>query len=749
MVVKSWLAVAAAGAAVLAIAAAPTGGAGEGPATPLPPPGEEHALERTIAAGEVHAYTIELEAGRLVEVRFEQRGADLVITTFGPAGVKLGEHDSPTGAEGPERVALPAAATGRHRLEVRLYEGEAGGRYGVIVDGVLSPEEQAARVEAARARHRAATDWLAGHAIRLAGPEPGRGFADMEPLAALIGDARVVALGEATHGSREFFQLKHRMLEFLVERMGFTAFAIEATMPESFDVDRYVLTGEGDPRKALSGLYFWTWDTEEVLALIEWMRRYNADPAHVRKVRFYGFDMQTPVRAARVVLGYLERADPGADPDSRSALVAVADPFAQEGFGLRPEAEREAVRAAAGRLAERLDLRRDEYEARTGDADWELARQHARVLVQNLELAQAGNAGFAVRDRSMADNVLWLLDREGPDGRVVLWAHNGHVSTVEPWMGHHLRRALGDAMVVFGFAFEQGGFQAQGPRRDGAPGFELQQFEVEPGAPETLETTLAAAGLETAAVDLRALPEGSPAAEWLRAPRAMRSIGAFYDPARGGGFFAERALPPLYDALLFVRRTSPARRNPWLDWPDTRMLPAPANLGFEDGAAPGAPPGWWPRPGQAQFDVEVGTDGRRPHAGRHAATLRRVPGRHYGELAGSLRQRIDAAPWRGKTVRLRAAVRAEVTAPGSAAHLFLQVNGAGFGRGPVQRTDTAGRPIRDPEWRLHELTAPVPADAESIEYGLALTGDGQAWIDSVAVERLAGGDGEAGAAASR
>src|SRR4030095_12206728 len=121
----------------------------------------------------------------------------------------------------------------------------------------------------------------------------GQGFGDMQPLKHLVREARLVSLGEATHGTREFFQLKHRILEFLVSEMGFTVFAIEASMPEAFDINRYILTGEGDPEKALAGLYFWTWNTAEVLGMIRWMRRYNADPNHTAKVKFYGFDMQS------------------------------------------------------------------------------------------------------------------------------------------------------------------------------------------------------------------------------------------------------------------------------------------------------------------------------------------------------------------------------------------------------------------------------------------------------------------------
>src|SRR6476620_3758937 len=119
------------------------------------------------------------------------------------------------------------------------------------------------------------TEWIRANAIRLNTSEAGHGFADMQALKPLIGNARIVSLGEATHGTREFFQLKHRMLEFLATEMGFTIFSIEANMPEAYRLNDYVLNGVGDPAKLLRGMYFWTWNTEEVLDMIRWMRELN------------------------------------------------------------------------------------------------------------------------------------------------------------------------------------------------------------------------------------------------------------------------------------------------------------------------------------------------------------------------------------------------------------------------------------------------------------------------------------------
>jgi erythromycin esterase len=142
------------------------------------------------------------------------------------------------------------------------------------------------------------TDWIASHAIRLETVEARHGFDDLQPLKKVIGSARIVALGEATHGTREFFQLKHRLLEFLATEMGFTIFSIEASMPESYRVNDFVLTGEGDPARLLKGMYFWTWNTEEVLDMILWIREFNQ--SGTGRLEFTGFDMQTPTAAEAI-----------------------------------------------------------------------------------------------------------------------------------------------------------------------------------------------------------------------------------------------------------------------------------------------------------------------------------------------------------------------------------------------------------------------------------------------------------------
>lgn len=158
------------------------------------------------------------------------------------------------------------------------------------------------------------------------------------PLKSIIGDARIVALGEATHGTREFFQMKHRLLQFLVQELGFTVFALEANGPEADLLNEYVQTGKGDPAQLLAGLYYWTWDTQEVLDMIRWMRAYNESRGcalcvspYPRRgsappVSFCGFDMQIPRMAVDNVIQYVRKVDPAASKQVE-ALFSCFRPY--------------------------------------------------------------------------------------------------------------------------------------------------------------------------------------------------------------------------------------------------------------------------------------------------------------------------------------------------------------------------------------------------------------------------------------
>lgn len=154
----------------------------------------------------------------------------------------------------------------------------------------------------------AEVEWIRKNAMPLTTTEPGQDTDDLQPLRKLIGDARIVAIGEGTHGSREFFRLRHRLIEFLARELGFTILAIEAQMGESWDIGEYVRGGAGNPGALLADLISFSVRNQETLDLIKWIRDFNT--TRKTPLQFAGFDMLIARAAARYVESYLRRVDP-------------------------------------------------------------------------------------------------------------------------------------------------------------------------------------------------------------------------------------------------------------------------------------------------------------------------------------------------------------------------------------------------------------------------------------------------------
>ena len=280
---------------------------------------------------------------------------------------------------------------------------------------------------------KAVTGWLGERAIPLSSVRAGAGFDDLRPLRSILKDVRVVGLGEATHGTREFFQFKHRMLEFLVKEMGFTVFAIEASYPACWNINEYVLTGKGDPAAALASQGFWTWDTHEVADMIAWMRDYNTTATEGRKVRFLGYDIQHLGRVMTVVTAYLDRLDPSAVPMARTALEPMLDMKRIQSLREAGPEERTKLKAAYDGFLALMAFNRTPYVRGSSAGEYEDVMQHIRVVGQFFNSyaatpAKPDEAARLSRDFYMADNIWQLMQALGPDTKMAVWAHNAHVA---------------------------------------------------------------------------------------------------------------------------------------------------------------------------------------------------------------------------------------------------------------------------------------------------------------------------------
>jgi erythromycin esterase len=682
-----------------------------------------------IGIGEIHRYQLDLDSGSFLSLKVKQLGCDVVVTLFNPDSTVLKSSDG----YGTELLDVETLKSGRHWVEIVLLEGFPAGNYEIWIDRILTPDENRTRKALEAAQVDSVITLIRKNAISLKTPEASHGFDDLQPLKRLIGDARIVGLGEASHGTREFFQFKHRMLEFLVEEMGFTAFVIESIMPECFEINRYVLTGEGDPRKALAGQYFWTWDTQEVLKLIEWMRAYNADSKHERKIKFYGDDMQSGARAAKVTYAYLEHVDPAMASTFADSLSLILNSFT-EGFlaTSSSKATRERLLRYGEDILRQFEARRAQYTAVSSPGEYSLAHRHASVLVQYLRMISAEMGDMYCRDSSMAENTRWILKEEGDQGRLVLWAHNYHISNDSLSQGWHLKKMFGNDYYTIGMLFNRGSFQAREAIGSTTVSWPLNWFTVPPLDRGTPARAFADAGLKLAVLGLRDLKPNNLLRRWFSEPRPTYFYGAWYSDSLPGFSPVSCALAEQFDALFFVENTSAAHANPWIEigrsW---QIQPVLSNSDFEVYKTDLLPQ-CWSAGRLAQFDYSAQVTNDKPHSDERCLLIERPDGFHYGETSGSVTQAFRAKAWRGQTVTLSVAARVEPIDAASHAYITLE--------GDVDAISPAYNQIVDSlicvevpskEWAVYELKAKVKDSATSIKVGLHFCGNGKAWFDAV------------------
>ncbi|MBE1486584.1 erythromycin esterase family protein [Plantactinospora soyae] len=404
----------------------------------------------------------------------------------------------------------------------------------------------------------AVPSWIDRYAVPLSSIEPGAPLDDLAPLGRTVGDALVVGLGESVHGSHDQFTLKHRVLRYLVERRGFRTLALEEDFASGVALDRYVVSGAGDPA-ALVGVTSHIWRTEEMLTLVRWMRAYNL--RHREKLRFLGTDI-TQLRALSFdeVTGFVRRVAPDRLAELEQHLGPIrpqGDPWEHMAWYFQQPDRQPYVDSA--RRAEELVAG-----LRGGSRlDRAYAQRHAAAVHGWYTFYADGQVRH--RDLFMADTIGWWHRLGG--GKAVYWAANAHtaatptvtftlppVTRTEVMAGSLLRQRYGRCYVSIGTVFHQGeiftGWTAPSgpsPHRVGRP------------APGTVDEILGGARLADYLLDLRS-PASGPVDAWLRAPGTIRLIGHEYDAANDPAH--NMVVDPLagaFDAILHLGTTTPTR----------------------------------------------------------------------------------------------------------------------------------------------------------------------------------------------
>jgi erythromycin esterase-like protein len=395
----------------------------------------------------------------------------------------------------------------------------------------------------------------------------------LHPLIDAIGDARVVLLGEATHGTHEFYRTRAEITKRLIANHGFTILAVEADWPDAYRVNRWVrgASEEAGPEAALADFTRfprWMWRNTDIVALARWMREHNATRPVDDRAGFYGLDLYSLHRSIDAVLGYLKKVDPEAAKRARYRYGcfemfgedAQAYGYASS-FGLSKTCEDEVT-------AELVDIRRQalEYASRDGRIaadEYFFAEQNARLVANAETYYRAMFGGRAeswnVRDRHMMETLEALLANVGlaKTSRAVVWAHNSHLGDAratemsdrgELNLGQLVRERFGQDAWLVGFTTHTGTVTAANDWDDPA-----ERKRVRPSLAGSYERLFHEVGLERFLLLLRE----APARDALTEPRLERAIGVIYRPQteRLSHYFRAE-LPRQFDAVIHFDETS-------------------------------------------------------------------------------------------------------------------------------------------------------------------------------------------------
>lgn len=403
------------------------------------------------------------------------------------------------------------------------------------------------------------TRQLQEHLISLENFSPESSFDDFQSLKNKVRDNKIIEMGEATHSSKEFNQLRHRFFQFLVEELEYRIFAWEASFGETIEINNYVVHGEGTAEKALNSISSPNCMTEEVLDLIEWIREHNKQVSDEEKVRFYGFDMQNDIASFKKLREKMQKVD--------SDFIEANDEtleFIEQGKMMFVEIDEEKARELKNfteDLKQRIDQKQENYLKTISEQEYGILKQLVVILEQCRKfcLAVNENADFDIdswtfRDHSMAENISWMMDFEDEENAFV-WAHNAHIkkggkpeNPESKALGYYLDQKYGDDYYAIGFDFGTGAFkylnmEEQQPDWNGENSFDkIHEYTL---AQELAEIE------KPFFLDLSSI-SGDELQEWVNQEHRIHSLGTYFHLENIEDHYDKLNFSDNFDAMIFL-----------------------------------------------------------------------------------------------------------------------------------------------------------------------------------------------------
>ncbi|ODG90015.1 MULTISPECIES: erythromycin esterase family protein [Bacillaceae] len=401
---------------------------------------------------------------------------------------------------------------------------------------------------------------IESQAKRLKTIEPSKPFDDLKPLKNMIGSAQYVGLGENTHGSSEIFTMKFRLVKYLVTEMGFTNFGMEEDWGNGLKLNDYIQTGKGNPRDFLKLLY----PTDEIIAMIEWMKDYNADPSNKKKIQFIGLDLKTMDQSVfHKVTDYVKqhRPDIRAEVEENYKELSSYTGSIQEYMQLAPEMK-EKFKANAEKVVQLLNNENEQANTERVSSEFIWVKETANVIEEFTTMMLPNDYPSMVKlhDQYLADHAMWAQETFG--GKTMVWAHNIHIAKgiidekLYPNVaGQFLKERLDNNYVSIGSTTTEGKFtlySEYNPTTGGKIATDTIPQDV-----NSFNYILGKVPYNMFLLDNRHL--NGQAKKWVREKRPLLSIGGQILP--NGSLYNDTSLLEQFDIIFHIRKTSPSHIN--------------------------------------------------------------------------------------------------------------------------------------------------------------------------------------------
>ncbi len=389
-------------------------------------------------------------------------------------------------------------------------------------------------------------------------PEEGLG-----PLMERIGDSRIVLLGEASHGTHEYYIWRARITKKLIKEKGFNIIGVEGDWPDCYRINRYIRGYESEEKTSLDVLKqfhrwpTWMWANWEISALMDWLKSYNKDLAHNQQIGFYGLDVYSLWESLEAIIDYLEKNDPEALKIAKKAMRCF-QPYDHEGqdYAMSTRITPESCENEVVNLLRDIRKRMPLYDS---DPEAPFSTEQNAMTAVNAEryyraMIKGGPESWNIRDEHMTATLEKLLDFHGPDSKVIVWEHNTHIGDARATdmsrsgmvnVGQLVRERWGDSSTVLvGFGSYKGSVIA-----GNSWGAKMEEMEVPEARRDSWEALLHSTSPENKLIiteDIKDYP-------LMSRRHKHRAIGVVYDPdMESYGNYVPSLIPERYDAFMFL-----------------------------------------------------------------------------------------------------------------------------------------------------------------------------------------------------